>query len=58
VVGNIKDVQAAIEAYNKTETGKSAPIKAPADIVGKRLTVKRMNNPGEKRNELIRFSAA
>ena len=28
------------------------------DIVGKRLTVKRQNNPGEKRNELIRFSAA
>ncbi len=58
VVGNVKDVQAAIATYNTTEVGKANPIKAPADIVGKRLTVKRMNNPGEKRNELIRFSAA
>lgn len=58
VVGNLGTFQSAIEAYNATPEGKAAPVAKPADLLTKRLTVKRLANPGEKRNEIIRITAA
>lgn len=56
VVGNLAAVQAAIETYNGLNS--SAKIAEPKDMIGKRLTVLRKNNPGEKRNEMISINAA
>lgn len=51
-------MRAAIEAYNASPEGKADPIAKPEDLLTKRLTAKRLANPGEKRNEIIRITAA
>lgn len=56
VINDVKVVQEAIKAFN--EANPSAPITEAQHLIGKRLTVKRLNMPGERRDEVVRITAS